>query len=202
MTTEGPMRVADALDQIDAIHEQLAKGETYRGFRAPGVAAAGVVGMLAAVAQPWLVDDPGGFLAYWSTVAVACAVLAAGAGLYAHWFREDAYARRRSGRLMGQFLPCILAGAALTAAAPRAGLVPYLPGLWATVFALGVFAARPYLPRATGWVGLFYLSAGAWLLWREPSGLVPAGWEVGGVFGFGHLLTAFVLDRNVERTDD
>ena len=31
--TEMPMRMADALDQIDAIHEQLAKGETYRGFR-------------------------------------------------------------------------------------------------------------------------------------------------------------------------
>ena len=54
------MRVSDALGQIAAIHQQLAKGEVYRGFHPLGVALAGLVGFAAGAAQPWLVgaDDP------------------------------------------------------------------------------------------------------------------------------------------------
>jgi len=74
-----------------------------------------------------------------------------------------------------------------------------LPGLWAVLFGLGVFAARPYLPRATGWVGLFYLAAGAVLLAVGPSDFAPAGWTVGAVFAAGQLATAAVLRRNRER---
>ena len=35
---EGPMRVCEALERLDDIHEQLTKAEVYRGFRVPGVA--------------------------------------------------------------------------------------------------------------------------------------------------------------------
>jgi hypothetical protein len=75
-----------------------------------------------------------------------------------------------------------------------------LPGLWAVVFGLGVFATRPYLPRAVGWVGLYYLTAGAFLLGRSPFAEL-SGWSVGGVFGLGQLATALVLYWNLERSD-
>lgn len=199
------MRVAEALSRIDAIHDQLTKAEVYRGFRVSGVAAAGVVGLLAAAGQSWVIDsaDATAFVGYWVAVAAVCGLLAGGAALHAHWFPEDAFARRRSRRLLAQLLPSLVGGAVVTGALLNAGpaQVAFLPGLWAVVFAQGVFAARPYLPRAAGWVGLFYLACGAGLLARASAGGQPVGWDVGGVFGVGHLLTAGVLYRNVERHD-
>src|SRR5262249_46839651 len=155
------------------IHEQLAKAEVYRGFRVPGVAAAGALGLAAAAAQPWVVAPDGlGFVAYWVTVAVVCAAVGAGAALHAYFVAEDGFARRRTRRVLSQFLPCLGAGAVVTFALPRcdAALVALLPGLWALLFGLGVLAARPYLPRAIGWVSLFYLGCGALLLARADPG--------------------------------
>ena len=95
----------------------------------------------------------------------------------------------------------VLAGAIITASLVHlsAALVPLLPGLWAICFGLGIFASRPYLPRASGWVALFYYVAGIALLWvaRGPEPL--RAWWVGGTFGTGQLLAAFVLFWNLER---
>ena len=77
--------------------------------------------------------------------------------------------------------------------------MPLLPGLWAICFGIGIFACRPYLPRASGWVALFYYAAGFGLLWIA-SGVEPlSGWWVGGTFGIGQLLAAAVLWWNLER---
>lgn len=192
------MRVDDALRQIEAIHEQLDKGEVYRGFQVGGVAAAGVLGILAAALQDRVVDD-GYFLHYWILVATVCAFAAGGSALFAFVWREDAWARRKTARLMCQFVPCVVTGAAMTWVFSRAELTCYLPGLWAMVFGLGLLAARPYLPRATGWVCLFYLACGCGLLLWASQGAALSGWQVGGVFGLGHLASALVLSRNVER---
>jgi hypothetical protein len=199
------MRVTDALGQIAVIHQQLAKGEVYRGFHPPGVALAGLAGAAAGFAQPWLVaaDDPTGFVRYWLAVAAVCCLIGAAAPLGSYFRRDDEFARRRSRQVAGQFGPCVVAGLAVTLAAGRAAeIVPYLPGLWSLAFGLGVFAARPYLPHATGWVGLYYLAAGAILLAAAPSDLAGAGRAVGTVFAAGHLGTAWVLRRNLERDAD
>ena len=98
----------------------------------------------------------------------------------------------------------MVGGLCVTLALGRAGngLVWCLPGLWAVLFGLGVFSARPYLPRATGWVGLFYLGAGAGLLAAPPAELGRAGWAVGLIFAAGQAATAAVLRRNRERESD
>jgi hypothetical protein len=199
------MRVSEALTQLDAIHEQLTKGEVYRGFQVPGVALGGVCGLVAAVVQGSFVPpgEASGFVAYWVVVAAICALLGCGAALHSHFFREDAYARRRSRRVAAQFLPSVAAGAVVTLACWRAGpeFVILLPGLWAILFSLGVFATRPYLPRAVGWVGLFYLGAGSLLLATPHAAVTLSGWSVGGVFGVGQLATALVLYWNLERSE-
>lgn len=191
------MRVQDALDQLDAIHEHLAKAEVYRGFRVPAVALVGTVGLFAAAGQNHLpaAGAPAGFIIYWLVVAGAGGLISGGAAFRDYLAREDDIARRRARRVFAQFGPCLLAGGAVTAAAARASadLVPYLPGLWAVLFGLGVVAARPYLPRGVGKVGLGYVAAGGLLLARARVDVVPPGWAVGGVFGVGHLLTALVL---------
>jgi len=62
---------------------------------------------------------------------------------------------------VGQFVPCIAAGALVTFA-----IVGYareqlwlLPGLWQILFGLGVFASYRLLPRSIFWVAVLYLRA-------------------------------------------
>src|SRR5947209_4114234 len=157
------MRVNEALGQIAQIHDHLARAEQYRGFHPLAVAASGLIGLIAAAVQSWIVpaDDPAAFARFWLVVAVVGGGIGISPAIDAYFFREDEFARRRSRRVLGQFLPCVVAGLCVTLALGRAGngLVWCLPGLWAALFGLGVFSARPYLPRATGWVGLFYLGA-------------------------------------------
>ena len=198
------MDVPRALDQIAAIHEQMAKGEVYRGYRSLPVAASGVIGLIAAWLQPPALGatDPIGFVLYWAAVAVAALLVGSSEILYAYAMEDDAAARRQTRRVVGQFLPSLAGGALIAICFMHLSttLVPLLPGLWAFCFGLGTFASRPYLPKATGWVALFYYAAGFVLLWiaRGPEPL--SGWWIGATFGTGQLLAALVLWWNLERT--
>jgi hypothetical protein len=188
------MEVRDALDRLDRIHDQLTKGEVYRGFRVPAVALVGCLGFCAAAGQAWVVPpgDAAAFVWYWSVVGAVGALVGFGAAVRSYLFREGEFERRRTRRVMGQFFPCVLAGALLTAALARSeSFVPLLPGVWAVVFGLGVVAVRPHLPPAVGLVGAGYVVAGGVLLAWLPA--EPSGWCVGGVFGGWHLVTALAL---------
>lgn len=196
------MEVRDALAQLDHIHDQLTRGEVYRGFRVPAVAVVGLVGLFAVAGQRWAVPpgEPLAFVVYWSAVGALGAFIGFGAAVRSYLFREDDFDRRRTRRVMSQFLPCLLAGGMLAVALGRsAGLVPLLPGLWAMVFGLGFVAVRPHMPRAIALIGMAYVLAGGLLLAWQPAD--PPGWCVGGVFGVGHLLTALVLHTAKEYAD-
>jgi hypothetical protein len=197
------MDVPRALAQIEAIHEQIAKGEVYRGYRSLPVAASGVIGIVAAWFQPAHLShsDPIGFVLYWTAVATCAALVGSSEIVGNYVIHDDKRARRKTRCVVGQFLPSLLGGAIVTLSFVRlsAALVPLLPGIWAICFGIGVFASRPYLPRAAGHVALFYYAAGVVLLWiaRGPEPL--AAWWVGGTFGLGQLLAALVLYWNLER---
>ena len=197
------MDLSRALGQLADIHQQIAKGEIYRGYRSVPIAASGLIGMAAAWAQaPGLgVNDPVGFVLYWTSIAGCAALVGTSEIIFNYVVRDNRADRRRTRQVVGQFLPSVLAGAIITVSLVHlsAALVPLLPGLWAICFGLGIFASRPYLPRASGWVALFYYTAGIALLWfaRGPEPL--RAWWVGGTFGTGQLLAAFVLFWNLER---
>lgn len=198
------MDVPRALDQIAAIHAQIAKGEVYRGYRSLPLAASGLIGFIAAWLQPPTLgtSDPVGFVLYWVGVAAAAALVGSSEIIYAYAMEDDAAARRQTRRVVGQFLPSIAGGALIVICFlhVNVALVPLLPGLWAFCFGLGTFASRPYLPKATGWVALFYYAAGFVLLWMARGSEPLSGWWVGGTFGTGQMLGALVLWWNLERT--
>ncbi len=196
------MEYAKALDQISEIHQHLARTEVYRGYRSLPVALSGLVGVVAAALQaPGLAAvNPVGFVLFWTAVAGVAGLVGSSEIAFNYLFREDALGRRRTRMVVGQFAPSVAAGAvaAVAFATPDAAFVPLLPGLWAMLFGVAVFAARPYLPRATGLVALYYLVAGAWLLWHA-AGAPPSPWAVGGTFGAGQFAGAAVLYWNLER---
>src|SRR5262249_57116123 len=92
-----------------------------------------------------------GFVLSWTAVAAGAASVGASEIIYNYLVHEDASGRRRTRKVVGQFLPSLLGGAAMTVcfAHLSAALVPLLPGLWAICFGIGTFASRPYLPRAS-----------------------------------------------------
>ena len=75
-----------------------------------------------------------------------------------------------------------------------------LPGLWAMIFSLGIFASHRLLPRPVVWVGAYYAMCGcACLMWgREEQAFAP--WQMGVTFGVGQLLGAAILYWTLERT--
>jgi TctA family transporter len=193
-----------ALTQIAEIHQQIAKGEIYRGYRPLPIAASGMVGGAAAFAQPAPSQlDPVMFVWYWTVVAAVAAVVGISEIAYNYVFHEEASGRRRTRMVLGQFLPGILGAAVLTASfvhvSPR--LVALLPGVWAICFGIGTFSSRPYLPRASGFIALFYFAVGSLLLWTASLDAPLNGWLVGGTFGVGQLLAALVLYWKLERAE-
>lgn len=192
-----------ALSQISDIHDHLASVEVYRGFRALPVALSGVSALAAAALQNYFIESsrPGGFILYWSVVAILNVVMTTALTAQAYFFRESQTERRRTRRVVSQFLPCIGAGVLLTVLLPGVNgtNAALLPGIWAVVFGLGIFSIRPYLPRATGWAGLFYLFGGAELFVLASSAQSFSPWGIGTVFGVGQLIIALILYWNIER---
>ena len=73
-----------------------------------------------------------------------------------------------------------------------------LPGWWAILFGLGVFASRRLLLCWTFAIGGFYLLAGLAML-LMPRGAVFSPWTMGTTFGIGQLSAAALLYWTLER---
>jgi hypothetical protein len=202
------VNLREALLQVETIHRHVCRGEVFRGYRSMGVAFSGVLAILAAVAQAaWIpapLEQTSAYLGLWIGVAGASAAVP-GVQL---WLRARAAgcgaARRLTWQAIEQMLPCLAAGAVLTCVLVR--YVPeavwMLPGLWAIVFSLGVFASSHLLPRPIFLVGCYYLACGTAVLlagrWAEA--LSP--WSMALCFGGGQLLTATILYITLERVED
>jgi hypothetical protein len=195
--------VSRALAQIEAIHEQLAKSEVYRGWRSVPVAASGLVGLAAAAWQSMTARplEPWAFTAYWLLTAVVALSVGCCEIAWHYIFRAGDADRRRSRLVIGQVLPGLVAGVIATGALIRLSpsLVSLLPGLWALLYGVAIFAARPYVPAASVWVALYYWTAGLVLLWSAQSLDTLSPWAVGGTFGVGQLLAAITLYWTLER---
>jgi hypothetical protein len=200
------MELQKALSQLSDIHAHVLRSEVFRGYRAVTMLATGGIALFAAAAQATLVPptDLIGFVLYWVLVACICAGVSAADMILNTRQLVDQSLRRRSLLVVSQSLPALAAGALIT------GFLMYLdrdlgallPGLWTMVYSLSLFAARPYLPRAIGWVGAFYLAAGGWMLWRAEAGVIPSPWGMGLAFGLGQAGLAVVFYLNIERAGD
>jgi hypothetical protein len=189
----------EALRQIDAIRTHVTRAGVFRGYKAATVGCTGLLALAVAALQPLMVPEPRNdvarYLAVWIGVAVASVAMVA-AELTLRWLRNDSpLAREQTVRAVEQFAPCVIAGAALTWGIvwhlPEAAAA--LPGLWAIVFSLGVFASWRQLTPLTLGVAVYYLAAGTAciVLARGEHAFSPLA--MAGTFGVGQLLTAAVL---------
>lgn len=195
--------VTRALEQIAEIHGHLARGEVYRGWRSLPVASSGIVGLTAGLWQSWSGQplDPLSFTTYWATVAAVSLAVGCSEIAWRYVRLATSIERRQSRCVIGQFLPAIVAGAIATIGLLRLdpSLAVLFPGLWAVLYGVAIFAARPYLPRASGWVALYFWTVGLALLWTADGAHALSPWSVGATFGIGQLLGALTLYWNLER---
>jgi hypothetical protein len=199
------MEVQKALHQISEIHGHLARTDVYRGYRAIPVALSGVLGLAAAAMQTRIIGDgsPRSYVIYWVVTAAFASTAAGGGIVWSYVLEKSPLARGRTLTAVGQLLPSFFAGAGVTLAVTRLApaFIAFLPGLWAVFFSLGTFASRPFLPKAIGWVALFYLVSGMVLLAMAGDGASLQPWGMGLTFGFGQIFSGIVLYWNLERNN-
>ena len=201
----GIVQLREALSQISEIRQQMADAQVFRGYRSATTACTALVAGATAVVQAVWVPDPArqvnAYLALWCSAAFVSVVIV---GL------EMALRCRRAGSsfqnditrvVADQFVPSIVAGGLLTLVIARfpGDCLGMLPGLWAIVFSLGVFASRRFLPRSIFLVGGYYLLAGLYCLTLDRNVAALSPWTMGLLFGAGQLLTAGVLYWTLER---
>jgi hypothetical protein len=201
------MELRQALAQVSEIREQLARTEVFRGYRSLTVAFSGCVGLTAAAIQAVWLPQPsenlGVFLALWIGAAVInVAVVGAEMWNRARLARTE-LARRTTLFAVEQFLPSLVAGGLLTFVIANSARESawMLPGLWAVLFSLGIFASCRLLPRPVFIVGAWYLAAGVIGLTYGQGDAALSPWMMGISFGGGQLLAAIVLHLTLERTN-
>jgi hypothetical protein len=193
-----------ALDDINAIRTQVARGTQFRGYGPLSIASSGVLALLVAAAERhWQADSASGlkwFLAIWISTA-AVALFLSGIETIVRVKRvHSGLALEMIQAAAEQFLPCIAVGTLLTVVLMR--VAPQdswmLPGLWEVIFSLGVFASCRFLPRQMFAVGAWYLAAGLVCLLLGSGHHALSPWAMGIPFGVGQLLIAAVLRYGFE----
>lgn len=202
------MELRHALAQVSEIREHLARTEVFRGYRSWTVGFSGLVGLTAAIIQAiWLPQPTERLGVYLSLWIGAAAINVAVVGIEI-WSRaraaELALTRRTTIFAIEQFVPSLVAGGLLTVViVERANdSVWMLPGLWAMLFSLGVFASCRLLPRAVSIAGAWYLAGGVLALAWGQGETALSPWIMGINFGVGQLLTAAILHVTLERSKD
>ncbi len=199
------MELRDALAQIAEIREHVARTETFRGYRSAIVAFSAMVAWGAAGIQAFWIGNPAdslfAWLALWITAAAIC-VVATGAEMAIRSRRQASpWAARQTWLAVEQFAPCLIAGGLITVTIARFSpeTAWMLPGVWAVLFSLGIFASCRLLPRATFWVGAYYLFAGVLALALARGEHAFSPWAMIATFGVGQTMAAGVLYWFLER---
>ncbi len=196
------MELNDALSQISEIRRHLARSEVFRGYRSATTGFSAIVALAAcAIHKLWLADGIDAFLWLW-LCAAALSLIVVGTEMFIRCQRSQSALQREMTMIaVEQFVPCMVAGGLLTYVMLHVAYhsLWMMPGLWAILFALGVFSSRRVLPRGTFVVGGWYLLCGLICLVISPQQSVPSPWEMALCFGVGQLLAAFILYWNLER---
>jgi hypothetical protein len=199
------MDLHEALTQISEIRQQVARTETFRGYRAAPVAFSGVLAWTGALVQYAYMQSPStdlrNYLSLWAGAALL-SIAATGIFVFLHcWQSRLTLTRSNTALAVGQFVPSVVAGGLLMFVlyyhAPEC--LWMLPGLWSMLFSLGIFASWRLLPKATIWVGLHYLVAGVFCLMLAQGEYAFSPWAMALPFGVGQFFAAAILYWTLER---
>jgi len=199
------MQLDDALSQIAQIRRQLARSEVFRGYRAATTGFTAVVALLASLIQAYcLPDRPDVCLALWLAAAALSASVVSVEMFVSCRRAQSPMRNQMTLSAIEQFMPSLVAGGLLTFVLERyaSDALWLMPGIWAVLFGLGIFASRRLLPRGAGAVGFWYLLSGLCsVVVASRSHHAFTAWHMAVMFGIGQSILAGMLYWNLERTD-
>lgn len=193
------MELHQALTEIACIRRQIAGADKFRGYRAVPVAVGALVACVGAVVQAALLLEPSDNLPKYLVLWISVAIVAGGIPAIDVWLRHrqcDSLKGALARLAFEQFAPCVVAGAMVTAviACFVPGIAWMLPGFWAVIYSLGLFASFRLLPKAIVLVASWYLLAGCYCLALGPE-QASSALSMGLTFGVGQAAMALVLLR-------
>ncbi len=193
------MELNEAFLQISAIRRQMAQSEQFRGYRAVPVAISALLAFVAGPLQAMLITDPSKqwnqYLALWMAVAVISGTICLG-NVWLRYYRSGTPMHQETTLLaLGQFFPCLIAGGLLTLVVAKTAphVAWMLPGLWAILYSMGLFASWRLLPRPMFGVAAYYLGGGLAAVQLGSGQYALSPWVMPLLFGVGQLATAVIL---------
>jgi hypothetical protein len=199
------MELHEALSQISEIRRQMARTAVFRGYRSATAAFSGVVAIAAGMAQSALVPEPRRsvkeYLIVWLIAALLSVAAAATEMILRCVKSRSPLQKALTLQAAEQFTPCLVTGAMLTFVVERFAVEELwlLPGLWAILFSLGVFASRRVLPGAISIVAGYYLLAGLYCIGQTDKYTAVSPWTMPLIFAPGQFLAAIVLWWSLEK---
>lgn len=203
------MQLRDALSDLKEIRAQLDRTTGFRGFRSIAVGFSGILATIGAAIQLngqasreiTLTE----FLTTWGLVALSSLI----AAVIEMWIRgiygSTKLIWKTHKNLALHIAPSFLVGGILTAAIIlSAEKIWLLPGMWALIYSLGLFACWQHLPRMTVWAAIYFLIGGTTcvghcFLLRDTGAFQLTAWYMAVLFGGGQFLLGWILYWTLER---
>jgi hypothetical protein len=197
------MELKEALHRVSTIHRHIVRAQIFHGYRAIPTFLSGSMAFVACAVQGiWLSDDVTACLILWVCAAAVSVGIVALEMMIRYRRAESTLERDMIIGAAEQFVPTLAAGALLTFVLWMFDdrLLYLLPGLWAVMLSLAIFASRRMLPRGVMIVGAHYLWTGllCLALHDQRDTFFPA-WTMAVTFGAGQFLAAAVLYWSLER---
>lgn len=180
-----------AMDNLQFIRRTMEGAASFTAVPGMGGVAMGVTALIAAVLAHSAASVNG-----WFAMWIGEAVLALGIGvLFAHrkaratrtpWLSKPAR------KFVLGLTPAIFAGALLTMALYRLGIIAMLPGMWLLLYGTGIVAGGAFSVRIVPVMGLCFLGMGAAAIFS------PAAWGdwfLAGGFGALQVVFGFIIAR-------
>jgi hypothetical protein len=180
-----------ALDNLRFIRETMERAGTFTAISGWGIAAVGVVAMLAALiarVRPtvdWRVGT-------WVATAAACIALSMWATARKARRSNISMVSGPAQKLALAFAPAMVVGALLTAALLRIGANELLPGVWLLLYGTAVVAGGTFSVRIIPVMGLCFMTLGAASLFT-PAWI--GEWLMVGGFGVVHVIFGIQIAR-------
>ena len=196
---ERPLRVEDrpsrttalsdrAIENISFIRRTMEASGTFTAVSGAGVMALGGLA-LAASAVAYRFPSPTSMIWIWTVAAVLGAMISGWAIVRKARHRRESALSGPGRKFVLNFMPAIVAGAALTVALLTAGLPQLLPGMWLLLYGTGVVTGGAFSVRVVPAMGLAFMAAGVFALALPDWGPFFMAAGFGGLhLGFGAII--------------
>ena len=201
---ETPPAISDrAMDNLRYIRETMERAGTFTAISGRGIAATGVIAIIAYAASGNELGSP-----RWLSAWLGAALLALGTSVAATYRKARGTATPISGALARKlalaFTPALITGVAITAVALRAGWFVALPGVWLIMYGAAVMAGGALSTPIVPVMGASFMLLGAAALgapvvlthaWSEPNRAALLNALLAAGFGGLHLLFGTAIAR-------